>query len=94
MADPIEMQLKVGVQEVPPGGTTPLPLGTARTRFWESSGAKIAIVSTVVLLNSIARPYIVERFGEAIAVLAEACEWAWLAAFGIQRTDSDSLRWK
>lgn len=79
----------------PPAEPPPLPPpGTDRTKFWESGAAKSAVVATVVLVNAILRPHLVRWLGDANAVLAEVAVWAWLAAVGIQRTDSNALRWK
>lgn len=77
-----------------PASEPPPPPGTDRTKFWESGAAKSAIVATVVLVNAILRPIAVKHLGDANAVLAEVAVWAWLAAVGIQRTDTSSLRWK
>lgn len=79
---------------VPPVLPTPLPPNTSPSTFWERSATKVALVETVVLVNAIVRPYVVSRFGEPIALLAEGAEWAWLMTFGIQRTDGNSLRWR
>lgn len=78
--------------EPEPGAVT--PPGTSATRFVESSGFKVAVGATVVLVNTIVRPYIVAKFGDAVALAFEVAEMSWLAAFGIQTTDKTSLRWK
>mgnify|MGYP001600188699 FL=1 len=83
----------------PPPPSTP-PEGTAYTKFLQSSGAKTAIVLTVVVFNMIWRPFVIvwgntvlgDGKGEMLALGIEGAEMAWLAALGIQRSDSGSLR--
>lgn len=72
----------------------PPPAGTAHTRFVESAGFKVAVGATVVLINTMVRPWIIAKYGEAVAIAFEVAEMSWLAAFGIQTTDKNSLRWK
>lgn len=71
------------------------PPGTDWTKFTESSGFRVAVGMTVVAVNAMfVRPWMTAKFGETNAMLVEMAEWAWLAAFGIQRTDTASLRAK
>ncbi len=71
------------------------PPGTTETTFWQSHATGAAIVATVVVLNTLfLRPFVTAGFGDAGWMAVEVCEFAWLYAFGISRTDTGSLRLK
>lgn len=79
-----------------------LPKDTDRTKFYESGAFKAAVVASVVVFNLLWRPF-VTVWGEAhlgagqgpvLAAGLEFAEWCWLAAVGIQKTDTNALRWK
>lgn len=85
----------------PDPAPTPLPPNTTPTRFWESSGAKVAVALTVALLLRLVDPQVVRLAatltggdGAGFDILFDGAVWGWLAAFGIQRTDTSSLRWR
>jgi hypothetical protein len=80
--------------ETPP--PTPPPDGTTKTTFWQSGGAKAAIVVTAGLGLALLRGLITGTppSRESVAVMVEGAAWAWLAALGISRIDSDALRWQ
>lgn len=78
-----------------PTDPPPTPPGTIVTPFWRAHGTGSAIVATVVVLNTLfLRPFVTARFGDAGWMAVEVCEFAWLYAFGISRTDTGSLRLK
>lgn len=86
-----------GVYSIQTDYVEPAPLtppGTVVTGFWGRSGTVLALVATVAFVNGFfVRPWITSRFGEAAAVAFDGLEWAWLAAFGIQRVGPPSLRY-
>lgn len=68
------------------------PAGTIETPYLRSDGFKQAVVATFVFVSFIARPFLIARFGEAGAVLAEGAAAVWLASWGFK--SPDSLRYK
>lgn len=95
MTDPTVPPFDVDAErESPP--PTPPPPGTAATTFWQSGGTKGAIVVTAGLLLALLRGLITGEppSRESVAVMVEGAAWAWLAALGISRIDTDALRWR
>lgn len=80
--------------ETPP--PTPPPDGTTKTTFWQGGGTKAAIVVTAGLGLALLRGLITGTppSRESVAVMVEGAAWAWLAALGISRVDTDALRWR
>lgn len=72
------------------------PPGTRLTTFFESSGAKVAIVATIGIALMFAHAYILNQpvSRDALVVAIDGAVFSWLAAFGISKTDTASLRWK
>lgn len=71
------------------------PPGTETPTFFQNHAVKTAIVMTVVFVNAaFLRPWFTAHLGDGNAILAEGLEWAWLAAVGLERTDTSALRWK
>lgn len=72
---------------------TPTPPGTSAPTFWENPATKTAIAATFPVVWAA-----VWSWGAwdltAIRAGAEIAAWAWLAAMGIHKTDSDALRWR
>lgn len=73
---------------------TPPPPGTEKTKFWQNAATKGALVASVTLFNSWWRPLVTATMGAEFAIGLEFVEWAWLAAFGIQKMDVNAIRWK
>lgn len=95
MADQAPPTVPVDAERQTPPPTPPPP-GTAKTTFWQSGGAKGAIVVTAGLGLALLRGLITGTppSRESVAVMVEGAAWAWLAALGISRIDTDALRWR
>lgn len=86
--------------EAPPPPPQPVPLappqGTSPTTFWESSGAKVAVGATLAFGLMFVKAAILQVpvNRELVAAATEGLAWTWALAFGIQRADTSSLRWR
>ncbi len=74
----------------------PPPPGTVEEGFWSRSATQGAIVTTVALLLTVARSFILNEpvSRESLAMGLEAITWAWLAAVGLHSVGPASLRAK
>lgn len=81
---------------MPDDPAPPPPPDTTRTKFLESSGFKVAVVNTVSLLLIFvhARVQGLPISPDALNMGIDLMVFSWLAAFGIYKTDTSSLRWK
>jgi len=75
---------------------TPPPPGTAVPKFWERDSTKGAVIVTIGLALTVAKSLILGQAvsPDLLAVSVETFVWAWAAAVGLSRGNTDTLKWK
>ena len=90
------MNLPPDVPPPSPMPTTLPPLGTSPPTFWEAPATKLVLAATLAFVIDAVCSWIVGQpiSREALAAGVRYLSWGWAGAFGIQRLDTDALRWR
>lgn len=92
---PIRLGSSVGESIALEPAPTPTPPGTSPPTFWERAGTRAAVVATAYAAERLGlTPLVTSWLGSEAAIVVSGVYWAWLAAFGFYKTDSDDLRWR